>query len=60
MERRNQLPQESQTNAAQVRRQNQASQQGMNNEFASETNAQRVREQNAQSEARKNRQQPQA
>ncbi|MDT8860986.1 gamma-type small acid-soluble spore protein [Alkalihalobacillus sp. MEB130] len=45
--------QASKTNAQEVRRQNQASAQGQDTEFASETNAQEVRQQNAQSEARK-------
>ncbi|WP_078551941.1 gamma-type small acid-soluble spore protein [Bacillus alkalicellulosilyticus] len=49
----------SQTNAQEVRRQNQASIQGQsqNTEFASETDAQQVRQQNQQSAQRKNQQQ---
>lgn len=41
------------TNAQKVKRQNQASAQGMNAEFASETDAQEVMKQNQQSEAKK-------
>ena len=44
----------SQTNARQVRQQNQQSQQGMSEEFASETDVNEVRRQNQQSEANKN------
>lgn len=57
---KNSMPQESQTNAQEVRAQNQQSIQGMggssNTEFASETNAQEVRQQNATSMAKKNQQ----
>lgn len=52
MAKRNQ----NQTNAQQVRQQNQASQQGLDAEFASETNVQEVRRQNQQSQARKGQQ----
>jgi small acid-soluble spore protein E (minor gamma-type SASP) len=43
----------SRTNAQQVRRQNQQSQQGMSEEFASETDVNEVRRQNQQSQANK-------
>lgn len=55
MAKRNQGQQ--QTNAQQVRQQNQAAAQGIDAEFASETNAQEVRRQNQQSQARKGQQQ---
>ncbi len=45
--------QASKTNAQEVKKQNQASAQGFNAEFASETNAQEVKQQNAKSQARK-------
>lgn len=45
--------QQSKTNAQKVRQQNQASAQGMNQEFASETDAQQVRQQNQQSQQNK-------
>ncbi|ARK29028.1 gamma-type small acid-soluble spore protein [Halalkalibacter krulwichiae] len=48
-----QQQQASKTNAQQVRRQNAASAQGADTEFASETDVQEVRQQNAQSQARK-------
>ncbi|KYG31923.1 gamma-type small acid-soluble spore protein [Alkalihalobacillus trypoxylicola] len=46
----------SKTNAQEVRKQNQASQQGQSQqtEFASETDAQEVRKQNQQSQSQKN------
>lgn len=46
-----------QTNAQQVRQQNQAAAQGQNAEFASETDAQKIRQQNQQSQAKKGQQQ---
>lgn len=48
---------QSKTNAQKVRQQNQASSQGMSQEFASETDAQQVRQQNQQSAQKKNQQQ---
>lgn len=44
------------TNAQKVKKQNQASQQGFSQEFASETDAQEVRRQNQQSQQKKNQQ----
>jgi small acid-soluble spore protein E (minor gamma-type SASP) len=55
MAKRNQA--QSQTNAQQVRQQNQAAAQGQNAEFANETDAQEVRRQNQQSQAKKGQQQ---
>ncbi|GAF66564.1 gamma-type small acid-soluble spore protein [Alkalihalobacillus trypoxylicola] len=51
--------QQSKTNAQQVKKQNQASEQGSsyNTEFASETDAQEVRQQNAKSAQKKNKNQ---
>ncbi|MFB4213808.1 gamma-type small acid-soluble spore protein [Shouchella sp. 1P09AA] len=46
----------SKTNKNQVKKQNQASEQGYNTEFASETDVQEVKEQNAQSASKKNQQ----
>ncbi|ALA51496.1 gamma-type small acid-soluble spore protein [Shouchella clausii] len=46
----------SKTNKNQVKKQNQASEQGYNAEFASETDVQEVKQQNAQSAAKKNQQ----
>jgi small acid-soluble spore protein E (minor gamma-type SASP) len=45
---------QSKTNAQKVRQQNQASAQGLSQEFASETDAQQVRQQNQQSAQKKN------
>ncbi|BAB04658.1 gamma-type small acid-soluble spore protein [Halalkalibacterium halodurans] len=56
--KRQQQPQASKTNAQEVKRQNQASEQnaGFATEFASETNAQEVKQQNQQAEAKKQQQ----
>lgn len=48
--------QASKTNAQKVRQQNQASAQGLSQEFASETDAQQVRQQNQRSAQKKNQQ----
>lgn len=55
MDKQQQQPQASKTNAQEVKKQNAASAQGSsyNTEFASETNAQEVKQQNAQAESRK-------
>ena len=45
--------QQSKTNVQKVKQQNQASAQGMSQEFASETDAQQVKQQNQQSMAKK-------
>lgn len=47
---------QSKTNAQKVRKQNQASEQGFGQEFASETDAQEVKRQNQQSQQKKHQQ----
>ncbi|WP_054711154.1 gamma-type small acid-soluble spore protein [Bacillus sp. JCM 19041] len=47
---------EQKTNKNQVKKQNQASEQGYNAEFANETDAQQVKQQNAKSAQKKNQQ----